>query len=356
MPQEPSLAAGPIHPPEIDDAVNFDDDFQGLGAEDDSSEPVIERQPFFTETEASPTFASPGFMHTIDQKWTAALLKVMDDINAPDYAFGLILAWARGASAEAYSFHPQGGLDRARNVTVLVKSLANATQLLPSVLSVPCPHGPPCNVVVKPYTSGNGLLSEALSGSVYQKAYARLITDPTRQLLVPIIQWIDRTSVTGNDRFSLKPYMFTPAIFTELLRRTIQAWGYHGYLPKSKTSTAQIQTQLQGDNIRNYHAQLIMVLQSFRTSKSRLHGVTLPIGPLGVMTVDIIPCILFVIQDMQEGDMLCGRFRKCFFVGGGSCFVVTAIGGQLYTSICLHHLMYILSSSQSLAQHPGSVS
>ena len=72
----------------------------------------------------------------------------MDDINAPDYAFGLILAWARGASAEAYSFHPQGGLDRARNVTVLVKSLANATQLLPSVLSVPCPHGPPCDVVV----------------------------------------------------------------------------------------------------------------------------------------------------------------------------------------------------------------
>ena len=248
------------------------------------------------------------------------------------------MAWARGASAEAYSFHPQGGLDRARNVTVLVKSLANATQLLPSVLSVPCPHGPPCDVVVfdfvpqllrllqnprlmipenvvldlqeplKPYTSGNGLLSEALSGSVYQKAYARLITDPTRQLLVPIIQWIDCTSVTGNDRFSLKPYMFTPAILTESLRQTIQAWGYHGYLPKSKTSTAQNQTQLQGDNICNYHAQLSTVLQSFRTSKSRLRGVTLPIGPLGVMTVDIIPCILFVIQDMQEGDMLCGRY------------------------------------------------
>jgi hypothetical protein len=29
--------------------------------------------------------------------------------------------------------------------------------------------------------------------------------------------------------------MFTPADFTELFWRTIQAWGYHGYLPKSKT-------------------------------------------------------------------------------------------------------------------------
>jgi hypothetical protein len=68
--------------------------------------------------------------------------------TTPDYAFGLILALVRGASAEEYSFHPQGGLDCARNVTVLVKSIANATQLLPSVLSVSSPHGPPCDVVV----------------------------------------------------------------------------------------------------------------------------------------------------------------------------------------------------------------
>jgi hypothetical protein len=46
------------------------------------------------------------------------------------------------------SFHPQGGLGCAHNVTVLVKSIANATQLLPSVLSLSCPHGPTCEVDV----------------------------------------------------------------------------------------------------------------------------------------------------------------------------------------------------------------
>jgi hypothetical protein len=65
---------------------------------------------------------------------------------------------------------------------------------------------------LKPYKSCNGLLGKALSGSVYQKAYSRLITDPSCLQLVPIIQWIDCTTVTGNDRFSLKPYMFTAAI------------------------------------------------------------------------------------------------------------------------------------------------
>ena len=103
------------------------------------------------------------------------------------------------------------------------------------------------NCPLKPYANPGQVLGEALSGSVYAAAYARYITKPNRQLFVPIIQWIDRTSVTGNARFSLKPYMFTPAIFTESFRRTIKAWGYHGFLPKVKLSSAQNQIQRQGE-------------------------------------------------------------------------------------------------------------
>ena len=43
---------------------------------------------------------------------------------------------------------------------------------------------------------------------VYACQQKRLITDPNNQLFVPIIQWIDRTNVTGNDQFSLKPFLF----------------------------------------------------------------------------------------------------------------------------------------------------
>ena len=282
--------------------------------------------------------AEGTFLYTTDQKWTVALLKLLDDMNAPDYAFHDILKWARGANADNYSFFPDGGLSRSRNVDVIFKSLRNATQLLPSVQAVTVPHGSPCDVIAYdfvpqllsllqnskimvqdnlvidmknplcPYMSPTGKLGEALSGSVYRNAYDHFISKPDRELFVPIIQWIDRTSVTGNDRFSLKPYMFTPAIFTEKFRRTIQAWGYHGFLPKPKISSAQNQTQHQGDNIRNYHAQLATVLQTFKTAGPRLKNVTLPLGPAGGMSVDIVTCILFVIQDMQEGDTLCGRY------------------------------------------------
>ena len=278
-------------------------------------------------------------MYTTDQKWTVGLLKILDDMNAPDYAFEAIIKWSRSAHEAKYSFYPPGGLTRARNVNVLFSSMDNATKLLPAVRNVVVPHGIPCHVIVydfvpqllsllqnpdimiqanlsidvlKPLdkfdSPRDGQLGNVLSGSVYQQAYATYITNPERELFVPIIQWIDRTHITGNARFSLKPYMFTPAIFTEPFRRTIQAWGYHGFLPKTKLSSAQNKNLNQGDNVRNYHAQLSAVLETFRTANERLRNVTLPIGAGGMLTVDVKTCILFIIQDMQEGDMLCGRF------------------------------------------------
>jgi len=104
--------------------------------------------------------------------------------------------------------------------------------------------------------------------------------------------------------------MLTLAIFTEMFRRTIGAWRYHGFFPKAKESSAQNQqAKQQGDKIRNYHAQIRAMLRSVTSADARLRDVPLPIGPNGTaMQVDIIVCILYVIQDIQEGDTLCGRF------------------------------------------------
>jgi hypothetical protein len=90
--------------------------------------------------------------------------------------------------------------------------------------------------------------------------YNGLITDPNNQLFVPIIQWIDQTNVTGNNQFSLKPYMFTPAILIEKFQRTFPAWGIHGFLPKDHLSLAENKRKKEGENIRTYHTQLKEVL------------------------------------------------------------------------------------------------
>ena len=66
--------------------------------------------------------------------------------------------------------------------------------------------------------------------------------------------------------------MFTPAIFKETFRRSIKAWGYHGFLQKKKKSKGDKELV---NNIRNYHAELREVLASFRNATPHLEGIVL---------------------------------------------------------------------------------
>jgi hypothetical protein len=166
-------------------------------------------------------------MFTSDQKWTIALLKLLNDMNAPDYKFEANIKWARAAKDNNYSFYPQGGLSRSKNVDILFQSMNNAKQLLPSVQPVPTQNETSCNVIafdfvlqlqrllqncrimiqdnlmldmqnpLQQYKSLNSNIGEALSGSVYREAYLKYVKHPEWELFVPIIQWIDCTSVTG---------------------------------------------------------------------------------------------------------------------------------------------------------------
>jgi hypothetical protein len=134
-----------------------------------------------------------------------ALLKLLDDMNAPDYVFKDVLSWARDANADGYSFYPDGGLSRMRSVDLLLKTMKNAERLLPSVTTVTVPHGPPRDIItyafapqllhllqnpkimtsdnllidlqnpLAQYRSPNGELGDALSGSVYRNAYTRFV-------------------------------------------------------------------------------------------------------------------------------------------------------------------------------------
>jgi hypothetical protein len=151
-------------------------------------------------------------------------------------------------------------------VPQLLNQLQNPALLTAEKLSID-----PLNPLM-PYFDKEGKLGDALSGSVYHKG--DLITNSKDQLFVFIIQWIDCTMVMGNNPYALQPYMFTLAIFEEKLCRTIQASGYHKFLPRSKDPAAQNQGKNQGDNARNYHAQLYKALDSFTTTAGRSNQTT----------------------------------------------------------------------------------
>ena len=93
------------------------------------------------------------FMQTTDQKWKIDLVKVLDDMNAPDYAFGDILACARGAYATNDSFYPPGGLSQSKRVDQLSDAMPNARQLLPTVVPIMCGDVSTSTVVVFDFVS-----------------------------------------------------------------------------------------------------------------------------------------------------------------------------------------------------------
>ena len=100
----------------------------------------------------------------------------------------------------------------------------------------------------------DGMLGEALSGSVYQDNFAWFKDDSSRpQLLAPMISWFDRTHVTGNGRHTLQPYMMTSAIFSEKFRRLLKSWFIIGYMPKYEASSAEKVTLEQGQALCDYH-------------------------------------------------------------------------------------------------------
>jgi hypothetical protein len=68
---------------------------------------VTAAQPQIPDTTVEP------WLYSDDQKWAVALLKLLDNMNAPDYAFASVLRRARGANAARYSFHPDAGLSRS---------------------------------------------------------------------------------------------------------------------------------------------------------------------------------------------------------------------------------------------------
>jgi hypothetical protein len=123
----------------------------------------------------------------------------------------------------------------------------------------------------------------------------RLFKTQSANCLCPLFNELITHTLQAILVFLLKPYTFTPAIFTGPFCRTIQAWGYYGFLPKTKLSSAQNKNQYQGDNVRNYHAKLSAVLETFRIASERLRNVTLPIGAGEMLTVDIKTCILYII-------------------------------------------------------------
>ena len=147
--------------------------------------------------------------------------------------------------------------------------------------------------------------------------------DPSRDLLLPLILYADKTGSDHYQRYPLEPWMFTFGIFSRSVREKSDAWRHLGFIPPIEGSSDE---NLSGDyansdnpfssddhcnskaqeNIQSYHdylSELLIDLKDMCVNKPEMRvnlGGSIEIRRLHV-------CVAIIIGDQKSQDYVCGR-------------------------------------------------
>ena len=272
---------------------------------------------------------------------------LLDAMECPDYAFKKIMEWARTCFEVGFDFNPKCKT-RLGNLKWMYDALHNAEQMLPHLESIPLPDPLPnvnsmnviCydfvpqllsilqnrkmmsaeNLVLDPnnplamYMPHDSWLGEALSGSVYHDMYCWLVSNPSKQLLCPLICYTDGTQIDSLSRFAVEPFLFTPALLSYSARCKADAWRPFGYVQQLKSNLRSDKHKLSSSaKARNYHAQLQAMLKSLQCVQSgadqRLQNVEIYLFGKCV-EVDLLCPILLIAVDTPAANKLCGHYSS----------------------------------------------
>ena len=328
------------------------------------------------------------FILTTEQVAIVKLMKLLDDMNCPDYAFPALINWATQIQQEKVSF-VSSLRKREANVRWMRAMLHNANCMLPEV--VPTQLSPTLSVDVMRFSFVPQLLSllqdpaimvqenlvidinhpipmhtvdktqpisEVLDCSAYKEAHKHAVaahkaSGGIRSLfVVPICCWGDATHIDQHGRFKLEPWSFTPLIFKEKARRKAEFWRVLGFANVLKLTTAERRKLPKGEASAMYHKQLQVILHHLHNASAQLKNVMLPIGPHRNLRVDIVCPLLYVIADTEGADKICGRYVCYSMPIARRCRVCNVTDESLSDPNC----DYVINNSQTFhdTQQHGS--
>ena len=270
------------------------------------------------------------------------LLKILTELDAPLWAFRVIMDWAFDAHQSGYDFMPSQKTYRGQLHTI--SQWVGMAHMRPQVIQVPLPGKRPddvvpvttfdfisqfhsllsdkelntdANLVVNTpdpftqYTPPDGLLHECLSGSWYRNAWQHMETQTECNFMIPIILYIDKTQMSISGKLSLFPVQMSLSIFTEETRRTSRAWRPLGYIANEEYYFSAAERDVNDANTKNerFHTQLHEILRSFKDAQEpgALHGIPIQLGTSSKLVNLYVP-LQFIIGDVEGGDQLCSRW------------------------------------------------
>jgi Plavaka transposase len=282
-------------------------------------------------------------VYTNARRVEVTLMKILTELEAPLFAFKVLMDWALDASQSGYNFIPQQESYQSQMQTIA--KWVGMEHMRPSVVNVPLPGirpddaipvttfdfisqlhsllsdkelNTPANLVINQdapftrYTPPDGRLGECLSGSWYNHAWDHMETNTNCTFMIPIIMYIDKTQMSLSGKLSIFPVQMSLGIFTEPTRRKSRAWRPLGFIANEDYYFSAAERDKNIPNVKNerFHTQLAVILHSYRRAQepNALHNIPLQLGS-ACKRVNLYVPLQFIIGDVEGGDQLCSRYN-----------------------------------------------
>ncbi len=156
-----------------------------------------------------------------------------------------------------------------------------------------------------PYDAIGKEIDDINSGSVWKHAQKVYVKDKSREKLIPIIFFTDKTHTDIHGRLCLEPVQFTLGIFNRNTRNNPKAWRTIGYVTET-IYTGKITTEMKQ---QDYHSILNIILKSYKECQNKPLKWIFKQEDKTKEYILKIPC-LFIIGDTEGHDKLCGRMMN----------------------------------------------
>ena len=153
----------------------------------------------------------------------------------------------------------------------------------------------------------NSIINDIDTGSVYQHAIAKYINTNNREILCPIIFFIDKTHTDVQGRLCLEQIRFTLGIFNRETRNNPNAWRTLGYI----ADQAYIKTTNSFEKNQDYHHMMSEILAEFKEFQKKFIEWDLSQSNSDdPLTVYFKLLVLFIIGDTDGHDKIAGRYTS----------------------------------------------
>ena len=130
--------------------------------------------------------------------------------------------------------------------------------------------------------------------------------DPNKDIMLPIILYMDKTGTDVNQRYSLEPVLFSLAAIPREHRESRHSWRHFGFVPQKYINSEEPTSC----SLQQYHNFLSYILDGLRDAQKTPPNVSVKLALGDIVQRRALLPLMVVMGDQLSQDTLCGRLKS----------------------------------------------